>query len=316
MSWIMVVGVLTPEGVECQAMRDQGGKLYTLLSVPNGFQNGDLVVVLGKIATVSFCMQGTTIQVHYMERADSDHQIKIAARQFPIAQRNNFLQSSGDGLGAQRAIVAGDDLFPWPITLNTKGGCSSAVLVATVNLVDLTRQKTNPVTIEVTAVGKVNSSGWSQAHLKPALAYSKMPADGIIDLLLVAAPPRDDTVVLPSTEVRVAKYVFGAEIADEIKGVRIIAANNECVAKFDGACHCSVSDDKSIPDITNWVGKTFVRIGSPRVNDNVHEQDLVNDGINYRVLTPTSRFGDAMFNPTRLTIRLDATDKIVAVGWG
>ena len=63
---ICVRGKLTDEGVECQALRSDDGELYTLVGDLNGFHNGDHVVVCGTIATVSFCMQGTTINVSWI----------------------------------------------------------------------------------------------------------------------------------------------------------------------------------------------------------------------------------------------------------
>lgn len=63
---ITVIGTLTDEGVECQAMReDKTNKLYTLIPRDklSGFKNGDHVKVEGTIAEVSFCQQGTTINI-------------------------------------------------------------------------------------------------------------------------------------------------------------------------------------------------------------------------------------------------------------
>lgn len=63
-SSITVIGTLTEEGVECQAMRSlDDNKLYTLTGNLQGFKNGDKVEVTGKVAEVSICMQGITIAV-------------------------------------------------------------------------------------------------------------------------------------------------------------------------------------------------------------------------------------------------------------
>ena len=63
---VCVKGTLTDEGVECQAFRGADGELYTLIGDLKEFQNGDEVVVCGTIAGVSFCMQGTTINVSWI----------------------------------------------------------------------------------------------------------------------------------------------------------------------------------------------------------------------------------------------------------
>ena len=66
MGAICVKGTLTDEGVECQALRAIDGEVYTVVGDLNGFQNGDEVVVCGTIANISFCMQGTTINVSWI----------------------------------------------------------------------------------------------------------------------------------------------------------------------------------------------------------------------------------------------------------
>lgn len=59
-------GVLTDEGVECQAFRSEEGELFTLIGDLEGFSNGDKVVVCGTIAEISPCMQGTTLVISYI----------------------------------------------------------------------------------------------------------------------------------------------------------------------------------------------------------------------------------------------------------
>jgi ribosomal protein L19 len=61
---VRVEGVLTDEGVECPALRGDDGQLYTLnRSAVEGFEIGDRVRVVGKVAEISFCQQGTTLDV-------------------------------------------------------------------------------------------------------------------------------------------------------------------------------------------------------------------------------------------------------------
>jgi hypothetical protein len=60
---VKVEGVLTDEGVECQALRGEDGQLYTLTGDLGGFATGDRVRVIGTVAEVSICQQGTTLQV-------------------------------------------------------------------------------------------------------------------------------------------------------------------------------------------------------------------------------------------------------------
>jgi hypothetical protein len=63
-----VRGQLTGEGVECPALRADDKTLYTLLGDLGGFKPGDRVLVEGTPVAISFCMQGTTLQVTRITR--------------------------------------------------------------------------------------------------------------------------------------------------------------------------------------------------------------------------------------------------------
>jgi LysM repeat protein len=65
---MQVRGVLTEEGVECQAMRSTDGALYTLIGNVEDYDSGEFVEVRGTSPDVSPCMQGTTIDVDEMRR--------------------------------------------------------------------------------------------------------------------------------------------------------------------------------------------------------------------------------------------------------
>jgi hypothetical protein len=67
---ITVVGTLSKEGTECQALRGDDGQLYTFAtSKAGGFVAGDRVRVEGTKAEVSICMQGITISVTSISKA-------------------------------------------------------------------------------------------------------------------------------------------------------------------------------------------------------------------------------------------------------
>lgn len=69
---VTVVGTLSDEGVECAAMRGDDGTLYTLTGQGTlGYgAAGTRVSVTGKIADISICQQGTTIEVSSVEPAE------------------------------------------------------------------------------------------------------------------------------------------------------------------------------------------------------------------------------------------------------
>jgi hypothetical protein len=66
---VSVVGHLTDEGVECQALRTDDGALYTLAGDVGAFKAGDRVRVDGEIAEMSTCVQGTTLGVRTIQAA-------------------------------------------------------------------------------------------------------------------------------------------------------------------------------------------------------------------------------------------------------
>lgn len=63
---LTVRGKLTDEGVECPAMRGEDGKLYTLTGDLKGLRPGDEVCVRGRVAEISYCMQGTTLTIEHI----------------------------------------------------------------------------------------------------------------------------------------------------------------------------------------------------------------------------------------------------------
>ena len=68
---IAVVGRLTSEGVECQALRGDDGQLYTLLGGELGGLPVDArVSVTGERLEFSSCQQGITIRVRSITPAD------------------------------------------------------------------------------------------------------------------------------------------------------------------------------------------------------------------------------------------------------
>ncbi|WP_185983494.1 LysM peptidoglycan-binding domain-containing protein [Aureimonas mangrovi] len=66
---VSITGVISNEGVECPVIRAENGRLYSLAGGLSGFRPGDRVTVLGEIAQMSTCMQGTTIAVNSIRPA-------------------------------------------------------------------------------------------------------------------------------------------------------------------------------------------------------------------------------------------------------
>ncbi|WP_165793720.1 LysM peptidoglycan-binding domain-containing protein [Hyphococcus luteus] len=65
-----VAGILTNEGVSCPTLRDDAGRLYTLLGDLQGFDDGDRVLISGSAAADRrICGQSETIQVFSIAKA-------------------------------------------------------------------------------------------------------------------------------------------------------------------------------------------------------------------------------------------------------
>lgn len=65
---IVIVGVLTDEGRECQAMHGQDRQLYALTGSLEGYGAGDPVHVSGTEPEASTCPEGITIEVEEIRR--------------------------------------------------------------------------------------------------------------------------------------------------------------------------------------------------------------------------------------------------------
>lgn len=65
-----VVGTLVGGGVECPLLRADSGRLYSLAGDTGEYGRGDRVRVEGRLAEVSICQQGATIEVRRIEEAE------------------------------------------------------------------------------------------------------------------------------------------------------------------------------------------------------------------------------------------------------
>jgi hypothetical protein len=69
---VTIIGRLTSEGVECQALRGDDGQLYTLLGDLGKLSVETRVRVSGERLEFSTCQQGITIRIQSIAPADPD----------------------------------------------------------------------------------------------------------------------------------------------------------------------------------------------------------------------------------------------------
>jgi LysM repeat protein len=67
---LTVTGTLIGGGVECPLLRADSGRLYSLAGETGEFNRGDRVQVHGRLAEVSICQQGATIEVRRIVEAE------------------------------------------------------------------------------------------------------------------------------------------------------------------------------------------------------------------------------------------------------
>jgi LysM repeat protein len=67
---LTVTGTLVGSGVECPLLRADNGRLYSLAGDTAGFRRGDRVYIEGRLAQVSICQQGATIEVRRIAQAE------------------------------------------------------------------------------------------------------------------------------------------------------------------------------------------------------------------------------------------------------
>lgn len=67
---VCVQGRITDEGVECPTLHSPDGQVYSLAGDLGEFKSGDNVCVCGPSGGLSFCMQGITVAVHQITKAD------------------------------------------------------------------------------------------------------------------------------------------------------------------------------------------------------------------------------------------------------
>jgi len=103
--------------------------------------------------------------------------------------------------------------------------------VYNVKSVSLATLRSNPPKLSISAKGSVPSGGWSDAILIP-YTYIQAPPDGIYDFDFVAAPPNG-----PATQAfaDIEANLTLETIADELKGVRVHASQNNVVSLLNGS---------------------------------------------------------------------------------
>jgi hypothetical protein len=157
----------------------------------------------------------------------------------------------------------------------------------------------------VRVTGLVSSAGWSGPELVPF--YYGKPADGMLDLQLIATSPEQSQKAEGFQPVTAD---FTVEAGTTFTGVRVRAYGNALELKqMSGSAQAQIK----VSDCKDCIGKKFVEKGQGAAGpDIVYGGDLPPD---YRPIAPTHGVKGDVHNPNRVNLILDSGNKVVMAFW-
>lgn len=195
-----------------------------------------------------------------------------------------------------------------------EGGGSSddsphTVPVFWISSIEVLRSAHGPQLDVVRVRARTSTDGWESAVLVPLTKGT--PADGILDLLLIAEAPGDNTAPTSYPEI---EAIFAIEPGHPFKGVRVHGAANRLVLKtFPGF----VESGPAPRDCVGCTGKVFVAKGTTAPAGStpdkiVREEDLPK---NLRVIRESDGIGSLESDPNRMTLLLNEKNEIINALW-
>jgi hypothetical protein len=206
---------------------------------------------------------------------------------------------------------------PAPAPTESTGGPSSTVQTSSeisapvlhIKSVEIIRSAHAPVIDIIRVRGVASTAGWEEAELIPL--SRGVPADGILELIMVARAPAEAAEAKGFEEV---EAIFPLETNHPFKGVNVHGASDSVsVTQLPGYAEGKSSGE----DCGKCVGKTFVAKGASApagksASDVVREEQLP---AATRIIRPTEGIPSADSNPNRLTLILNKDGKITAAVW-
>lgn len=178
-----------------------------------------------------------------------------------------------------------------------------------ISSVEVMRSTHTPQLDVIRVRGLASTNGWESVQLVPMT--KGVPADGILDLMLIGEAPSDDStpIAYPTVEA-----IFTIEPGHPFQGVRIHGAENSVAVKALPGYAEAVA--RPI-DCSGCVGKYFVGKGEGippgRAKETiVREEELPR---NLRILRDSQGIGRLYSDPNRMTVLLNSDKKIVMAIW-
>jgi hypothetical protein len=204
---------------------------------------------------------------------------------------------------AERSGVAPEEVAP----VSGSSNDSQTHSILRISSVEIIRSSHTPYLDIIRVRGIASSKGWEEAELIPLTRG--VPADGMLQLILVARPPE---AASDATGYEPVEAIFPLETDHPFKGVNVHAATNAVsVTALPGYVEAKSTAD----DCGTCVGKVLVQkgaMGSSGRTDGVREDQLPPDT---RIVRPTDGMKEADSNPNRLTLILDKDNRIVSAVW-
>jgi hypothetical protein len=175
--------------------------------------------------------------------------------------------------------------------------------------VEIIRSAHPPVLDIIRVRGVASSPGWEEAELIPL--SRGIPADGMLELIMIARAPQDAADAKGFEEV---EAIFPLETNHPFKGVNVHSASDSVsVTQLPGYAEGKAPAE----DCSKCVGKTFVAKGASApagksASELVREEQLP---AATRIVRPTEGISSADSNPNRLTLILNKEGKITAAVW-
>jgi hypothetical protein len=212
-------------------------------------------------------------------------------------------QQPGSPDAASRAGTSSTDASE----TDTSSSDSPTSAVLRVASVEIIRSSHAPYIDIIRARGFASTTGWEEAELVPLTRG--VPADGVLQLILIARPPE---AAADATGYEPVEAIFPLGSDHPYKGINVHAATNAvAVTELPG-----YSESKTpVDDCGKCVGKVLVPKGaaSSSAAKNLVREDQLPP--HTRVVRPADGMSASDSDPNRLTVVLDKDDRIVTAVW-
>jgi hypothetical protein len=181
--------------------------------------------------------------------------------------------------------------------------------VLRISSIEVIRSSHGPALDIIRVRGLASSSGWEEAELVPLTRG--IPADGMLELVLVAQAPAD---AREATGFETIEAIFPLETGHPFKGVNAHSASDSVtLTQLPGYAEGKAAGE----DCAKCVGKTFVAKGAAApagksAAEVVKEEQLPP---NTRVIKHSDGIPTADSNPNRLTLLLNKEGRITTAIW-